>query len=226
MVLGYWNIRGLGQPVKYLLGYLGVDYELKTYEITDDKATGRSWRDVKPNHGFDFPNLPYLIDTDGFHLSEHIPIMIYIAEKYCPELRGETPEDRATILMLQNILLETRFSFVDKAKDPNTDIEEFRKEAPKNYERLGKWMQGKKYLLGDKLSILDFHMYDNLLFFCNYWSPDLLLEMYPDLHAFVKTMGSMEQIKAYHASDKYCADFPFTMRWMKINAKPEFTGCD
>lgn len=29
--LGYWNIRGLGAPLRYLLYYCGVDFEDKLY---------------------------------------------------------------------------------------------------------------------------------------------------------------------------------------------------
>ena len=30
-VLGYWGIKGLAQPIRILLKYLGVDYEDKVY---------------------------------------------------------------------------------------------------------------------------------------------------------------------------------------------------
>ena len=33
--LGYWKIRGLGAPVRYLLAYLDVDYDLVEYEQGD-----------------------------------------------------------------------------------------------------------------------------------------------------------------------------------------------
>ena len=35
LVLGYWDIRGLCQPIRYTLEYLGVPYEDKTYEQGD-----------------------------------------------------------------------------------------------------------------------------------------------------------------------------------------------
>lgn len=34
-VLGYWKIRGLAAPIRYLLEYLKVEYEDKQYELTD-----------------------------------------------------------------------------------------------------------------------------------------------------------------------------------------------
>lgn len=88
--IGYWNIRGLGQPIKYQLAYQGIDYDLENYEVTADEATTKCWRDVKFTLGYDFPNLPYM-DDNGFKLTEHMAIHYYLADKYNPELRGETP---------------------------------------------------------------------------------------------------------------------------------------
>ena len=31
-VLGYWNIRGLAQPIRFMLAFLAIDYEDRTYE--------------------------------------------------------------------------------------------------------------------------------------------------------------------------------------------------
>ena len=30
--LGYWNIRGLAQPIRFMLVYLDIDFEDRTYE--------------------------------------------------------------------------------------------------------------------------------------------------------------------------------------------------
>jgi len=42
-----------GQPARYLLAYLGIDYEEKRYESSDDEA----WFPVKFTLGLDFPNV-------------------------------------------------------------------------------------------------------------------------------------------------------------------------
>ena len=34
-LLGYWSVRGLAQPIRYMLGYLEVDFEEKLYHIGD-----------------------------------------------------------------------------------------------------------------------------------------------------------------------------------------------
>lgn len=64
-VLGYWPIRGRAASIRYLFGYLGVDFIQEVYEqggAPDFSKT--AWLDQKFNLGLDFPNLPYLIDGD------------------------------------------------------------------------------------------------------------------------------------------------------------------
>lgn len=72
MVLGYWAIRGLGQPIRLLLEVSGIEYEEKRYAL-EKRADGTwsrdQWFDVKHKLGLPFPNLPYLIDGD-LHLTQ------------------------------------------------------------------------------------------------------------------------------------------------------------
>jgi glutathione S-transferase len=73
--LGYWGIRGQGHVARLLLAYSGLKWENVAY--TDHNQ----WFGVdKINLGFDFPNLPYLIDGD-FKISESSAIHRYIANK-------------------------------------------------------------------------------------------------------------------------------------------------
>jgi glutathione S-transferase len=63
------------------------------------------------DRGLDIPNLPYLIDGD-FNLSETIPIMFYICQKYKSELLGETIQEQATVNMLSNIIHKAKWDFI------------------------------------------------------------------------------------------------------------------
>ena len=83
-VLGYWRIRGRGDPARILLKHLDVDFEDRRYGDAEDLPT---WSDEKPNLGMPFPNLPYFKDGDVAH-SESIPIMRSICRKYKPEYMG------------------------------------------------------------------------------------------------------------------------------------------
>lgn len=82
--LGYWNIRGLAQPVRYLLQYTGSSWEDvlfvqggPTDPIPYDKSC---WFTVKPSLGLDFPNLPFMVDeSNGIRLTQSQAIIRYVA---------------------------------------------------------------------------------------------------------------------------------------------------
>ena len=55
MILGYWKIRGRGEPIRLLMEFLGVKY-------TEENPSFKQWFSKRDSMGMDFPNLPYLID--------------------------------------------------------------------------------------------------------------------------------------------------------------------
>ena len=88
VTLGYWKIRGLGQHLRLLLAYTGLEFKDVQYE-TPEKWFGED----KPNLAFDFPNLPYLIDGE-FKLTESSAIAKYIINKSGKtDLLGKNTQD-------------------------------------------------------------------------------------------------------------------------------------
>jgi len=75
--VGYWDMRGLGEPIRYLLKYKGIKFDDKRYHFnsgTTPQEIGKYWSPEKYNLGLDFPNLPYYIDGDvkvGYILSHN-----------------------------------------------------------------------------------------------------------------------------------------------------------
>ncbi|KAI1290303.1 Glutathione S-transferase [Halotydeus destructor] len=84
-IVGYWDVRGLGEPVRFLMYHLGVPFVDKRYSMVG--ATHRydevlnTWYEEKPNLGLDFPNLPYYIDDD-VKLTQSVAIIRYLAHKH------------------------------------------------------------------------------------------------------------------------------------------------
>jgi glutathione S-transferase len=59
VTLGYYDLRGLAQPIRFLLAYLGVKYTDKHY------STKEEWLEKdKQGLGLEFSNLPYYIDEN------------------------------------------------------------------------------------------------------------------------------------------------------------------
>ena len=75
--IGYWKLRGRAQIQRLLLSYTNTPFEERQYEF----SAGQEWfANDKVNLGFDYPNLPYLIDGD-FKLTETKAIVQYIIKK-------------------------------------------------------------------------------------------------------------------------------------------------
>ena len=104
LIIGYWDLRGLVAPIKYLLEHLNVQYEDKQY-FYGEAETGfnkDSWFSVKNTLGFPFPNLPYLIDGD-LKLTESHAIYRYKCNKYKPEYLGNNLVQKAKVDMIMGV---------------------------------------------------------------------------------------------------------------------------
>ena len=99
--------------------YSNIDYELVEYEQGDGPDFSKeAWFSEKHNLGFDFPNLPYLIDGD-FKLTETQAIHKYLAAKCQPELLGEDVEHKAYIDMLANVIYDLKWAITRPLYDGN-----------------------------------------------------------------------------------------------------------
>jgi len=107
-VLGYWKIRGLAAPIRYIFEYLKVPFEDKFYEQGDAPDFDVScWTSEKYALGLDFPNLPYLIDGD-LKITESQAILRYVVNKYGPHLNGKNVEDQARVDMVYSVLTDIK----------------------------------------------------------------------------------------------------------------------
>ena len=80
--VGYWKIRGLGEPARLMLAYRNVKFTDTTYEQGDanENFSRDKWMNVKYKLNLDFPNLPYLIDhSNGLRITESRAIYRYLA---------------------------------------------------------------------------------------------------------------------------------------------------
>nr|XP_039263947.1 glutathione S-transferase Mu 2-like [Styela clava] len=199
--LGYWNIRGLAQPARLLLEYGGVEYEDKRYQCDMEPPYGRSkWLDVKFTLGLDFPNLPYMIDGD-LKITESWAIYRYIARKI--GMTFDTPKQEAEAHMLEGIINTLRQGFTHVCYNPQF---EEKKDGMKE-SQLGKlqgfekFLEGKKYLTGDKISHVDFAFYETLAHH-QIMFPDIFSK-FSNIQCFYKRFEENEKIAAYLKSSRF-----------------------
>ncbi|CAI2379642.1 unnamed protein product [Moneuplotes crassus] len=215
ITIAYWKIRGLIRHIQYVLEYCGAEYDTKYYEAGGPPDfCKKCWFDEKFNLGLDFPNLPYLLDGD-FKMTETVPIMFYIAEKYKPELIGETVKDKGTIKMLMNI--------IHAAKGPVTSLcysQEDRsvvmEAAEKSFEPISKFLGDKDFFVGDKPTLPDLHITELIHLVLAVDTEKTFAEKFPNIIALQKRVDELPEIKAFLESDR-CPDIPFNNTIAKLN---------
>lgn len=161
VTFGYWKVRGLGQYIRHLLAYTETDFQEVQYDNQD-----KWFKEDKVNLGFDFPNLPYLIDGD-FKLTESTAIAKYIINRSGKtELLGKNTQDQgkveAIIAVLTDALKDIRGLFWNKDYEA-LKIELLEKARPK-FVALKEFIGDQQFALG-YLTLADFVLAENLAYF-------------------------------------------------------------
>ncbi|GCB71198.1 glutathione S-transferase Mu 1-like [Scyliorhinus torazame] len=218
MKLGYWDIRGLAQPIRLLLEYCGTEYEEQFYSCGEAPNYDKScWFDVKPKLGLDFPNLPYLFDGD-VKITQSNAIMRYIARKH--KLVGETEDEKVRVDMLENQAMDFRMGIVRLAYNPDFKNlkAEYLKGLPNLLKQFSDFLGKKPWFAGDKITFVDFLMYE--LFDEHRVLEPKCLDEFKNLKDFVQHFEALEKIAAYLKSDRFMKG-PFNNKVAKWgNKKP------
>ncbi|BFZ08944.1 hypothetical protein BsWGS_11985 [Bradybaena similaris] len=200
--LGYWAIRGLVQPIRLLLNYVGEDFEDVLYNLGKGPEFSREeWLSVKFTLGLDFPNLPYYIDDD-VKLTQSNAILRYLARKH--NLYGETEKEQAHIDLLLDEITDLRQGFSRLCYGADFDdkkIENYVEETKPKLAQLEKYLADKQYFIGDKVTVCDFHIYEILDVF-KVLEPKLLADS-PKLEEYHERFEELPAIKAYINSEKF-----------------------
>lgn len=199
--LGYWKIRGLAQPIRLLLTYVGEDFKDTQYEQGDAPDYSReAWYSVKPKFAkeLDFPNLPYYIDGD-VKITQSNAILKHIARKH--KLDGETDREKAVVDMLLDQAMDLRNGVVRLCY--NKDYEKLKDEYFTNVQpqlaAFEKKLGDNPWFVGNKVTVVDFPMYE-LLDQHTRMKADSL-DAYPKLTAFLKRFRDLPKVKDYLEKD-------------------------
>lgn len=199
--LAYWDIRGLAQPIRFLLEYTGTEFTDTQFVVKGEAPNwDRShWLDVKFTKGLDFPNLPYFIDGN-VKLTQTHAIMRYIARKH--NLCGQTEEERHRCDMMTEQCMDFRNGWVrlcygtwEKAKDG------YLADLPAKLKSFEDFLGDNPWFAGKNITFVDFHMYELFVQHAK-WAPEALAQC-KKLTAFVTRFEELPQIKAYMDSPRY-----------------------
>lgn len=200
-VLGYWNIRGLAQPIRLLLGYTETDFEDKHYVCGPPPDYDRSsWLNEKFTLDLDFPNLPYYIDGP-VKLTQSAAILHYIARKN--KLDGTTEQEKIRIDLAEQQLNDFRMAFVQMCYNPNFETlkVDYLKTLPDKLKLFSDFLGKNKWFAGNNITYVDFLLYE-MLAQHKLFAPDCL-KNFSNLDEFVKRFEDLPTIKKYMKSDKF-----------------------
>jgi len=195
--LGYWDIRGLCESIRYLLKYAGIDFNDKRYVFSNEKE----WQSDKTNLGLDFPNLPYYIDGD-VKLTQSLAIMRYLARKHGLVARDELTLARQELAEQQIQDMKQSFVFAILRHE---DYEAKRTDyctgtLEPQLELLVKFLGNSQWLSG-QLSYVDFIAYEILDWFKRF-TPETIAK-YPAVTQYLSRFEALPAIKAYQSSAQF-----------------------
>ena len=196
LVLAYWGVRGLGQPIRNLLEYLQLAYVDKKY-VDRDEWFLKDKANLKTN----FPNLPYLIDGDKVITESEAISLHLILKANRTDLLGTTSEERVQIAQLRGVLLDARRDFYSVvANKALTDLQkEFNEKVLPRLTLISKHLGDNEFLVG-RLSVLDFSFAEflgGLVIQDGDW-----LAALPNLKTYQQRVANLPGIKEYNASGR------------------------
>jgi len=197
ITLGYWNFRGLAEPIRYLLYYRNVKFEDKRYHFDG------TWEKEKFTLDLDFPNLPYYID-ENVKLTQSLTILRYLAGKY--NLDGKTEAEKLRVSLIEQQINDFRTNLFRLCfdKDFENKKEEFLQKVPDQLNLLVSFLGDTKFLGGDSVTYVDFIAYDAFDFYCIL--SKTILDGFPALKAYQERIRNLPGFRE-------CINSPSYVRW-------------
>ena len=225
--LGYWAIRGLAQPIRFLFAYRDVPFAEVRLGVRPDGTLmdrdeeSRDWAGHRKDIDFPFPNLPYLIDRTGsgeIRLTQSNAILRHLGRRF--DLYGADGRDHALIDVLldeaydyRNWIIDT--CYVDKEDYLVTHQEFVRTAIPRyldGFERYLDGAGGNSHFVDSGISIVDFVLYELLWQTTQMVPGSISDDRRPALHAFIRSMAVIPTISRYMSSDNYI-ERPINSPW-------------
>ncbi|XP_068085137.1 glutathione S-transferase-like [Anabrus simplex] len=191
--LTYFNLRGIGEPIRFLFLYGGIDFEDIRIELED-------WPKVKESTPYG--KLPY-IDVDGKRITQATAIARYVAKLVglvgkddLEDLEIDSVVD--TIVDLKNVLVEYYFEKDEAIKQKKKDIA-VKETVPQFLSKLdARLKENGGYFVGGKLTWADVYFaagHETI----NDIVGDNVVEKYPHLQALAEKVQAFPAIKAWIA---------------------------
>ncbi|KAH7956271.1 hypothetical protein HPB52_007777 [Rhipicephalus sanguineus] len=162
-ILTYWDVRGFAQAIRNLLIYKGVEFEDKRYQHGPPPEYGRGeWLKEKFALGLKFPNLPYYMDGD-VKITQSLAILRHLARKHDLHARNDAEATELDVLeqQAQDLCLILAYEAVPMPRYKG-GLKSYAENVGDKLEPWAKHLAGLKWVLGERLTYVDFLLYEGL----------------------------------------------------------------
>lgn len=218
IILGYWGIRGLAQPIRFLLTCADVPFsEVRLGVFSDGTLMNKNqeekdWHQLRATLNMPFPNLPYLIDsnhTPPVRLTQSNAILRYLARRY--DFYGDSELERAEIDVLQDQAYDFRNEIIAAAYTPADGYSEMydyfcKHTLPRYLDSFELCLASRgtqTYFVGQRLSMVDFVLYELLWQMTKMVPQSVSITQRPTLYGFIRHFETIPQIASYQRSDHF-----------------------
>ena len=227
--LGYWGIRGLAQPIRFLLVHADVTFSEVRFGINQDGTAvndeSLDWQTYKSTLEMPFPNLPYIIEKTGsgdIKLSQSNSIMRYLARRF--DYYGDTDSDQTSIDILQDEAYDFRNAIIDTVYTLGVEYQatydNFKATtAPKYLDGFEKYLlahEEHSHFVGSRLSLVDFILYELICQISVMIKGSVTDSCHPSLFSFINAFRQLPRINEYMGREEYI-DRPINSRWASFS---------
>ncbi|CAL1275162.1 unnamed protein product [Larinioides sclopetarius] len=192
-ILGYWDCRGVAEPIRYLLHYKKIDFEDKRY--TTDGAGCEIWKKEKFNLGLDFPNLPYFIDGD-LKITQSITIMRYLGHKHGLSYNSKEQQVRTMVAEQQSVEFRQKLnSFTLGYECEIAGKNEFLESVQPMFQQWENFLGNRQFVAGDNLTYVDFMVYEVLDLYREL--QEKILDDYQSLKVYFNSIKKLPELQEY-----------------------------
>ena len=149
----------MGDTSRYLLRYSGLDWEDDRIAMVEEGFA--RWAAEKFESGLDLPNLPYLIDGD-IKITQTVAICRYLGRKF-GLVPGDDEKDIVKCEMIEQEAHDLRTAFTKicfEKEDYEGKKLAYLDGMEKKLEMLDKYIGDGPFVLGEKLTYVDFMLYE------------------------------------------------------------------
>ncbi|KAG8311132.1 hypothetical protein J6590_049686 [Homalodisca vitripennis] len=193
----YFNARGLGESIRFLLSYMGEEFE-------DVREDWEQWKNSSAKSLTPFGKLP-LLEVDGKVLSQSVAICRFLGAR--AGLAGADDWENVQIDIIADTIVDLRLPTSSIYMEPNEDLKKtkmdtYTKETLpfylKKLDTIVKENGG--YLANKKLSWVDLYFSATSEFLSAFCKVTDITTDYPNLHALVEKVFNLPQIKKWRAN--------------------------